>query len=145
MMKFGLGMKRIRARRDLAPDIKAGALDGMARFMQLFNAVEQWPPKAAAHVFELAEVALNTGLRVGLSPSEIEDLRKEMRRGHSQPGGKESGRIRGEKAEQWKKWVTDNAPPMRANHPTRVGRPRREAHRAGQSQPRDFTYQIEIA
>ena len=77
MMKFGLCMKRIRTRPDLAPDIKAGADNDTARFVELFNAAKQWPPKAAAHVFELAEVALNTGLRVGAGPEEAEKISKE--------------------------------------------------------------------
>jgi hypothetical protein len=79
MIKFALCMKRILARPDLAPDIKTGAEDNLGRFMELFDATKRWHRKAAAHAFELAEAALNTGLRVGAGPEEAERIIRQAR------------------------------------------------------------------
>jgi hypothetical protein len=77
MMKFGLCMKRIRARPDLAPDTEAKAIEDTATFLALFDKLQKWPREYATDAFDLAMVTLHTGLRVGVGPEEAEKILRE--------------------------------------------------------------------
>jgi hypothetical protein len=57
-------------------------------------------------------------LTARLKPQEVEELRREAKSELGRPGGKASTKTRREKAEQWKTWVTDNAPKIRATYPS---------------------------
>ncbi len=72
---FDKCMQRALDRPDLTPDRKTNAKEDAATFIACFDAAKQWPfPKFATHAFEMATLALFTGLRAGLSLSEIEGL-----------------------------------------------------------------------
>lgn len=78
---FDQCMKRVLARPDLSPDRKTNAKEDADDFTSLFNAARQWQVrKLAAHAFEMATLALFTGLRAGLSPKEVENLRVDFAR-----------------------------------------------------------------
>jgi hypothetical protein len=74
---FDQCMKRVLARPDVAADRKTNAMEDAAYFTAFFNAAKQWPPKLAAHAFEMATLALFTGLRAGLNQQEAENFIKE--------------------------------------------------------------------
>ena len=78
---FDQCMQRALARGDVTPDRKTNAKEDAANFIMFFEAAKQWPfPKLAAHAFEMATLALLTGLRAGLSPKEIARHESERQR-----------------------------------------------------------------
>jgi hypothetical protein len=74
---FDQCMQRVLARPDLAPDRKTNAMEDANDFTTFFDATKYWPPKLAAHAYEMTMLGLFTGLRVGLSPDEAEKFIKE--------------------------------------------------------------------
>jgi hypothetical protein len=78
---FNQCMKRVLARPDLSPDRKTNAMEDATSFKAFFDMATQWKvPKLAAHAFEMATLALFTGLRAGLNPKEVENLRVDFAR-----------------------------------------------------------------
>ena len=118
MAMFGQCMKRVLARPDLNAARKTNAQEDAAVFFAVLDELNQADPRSRELAVELAIRALFTGLRAGLSPREIEELQRDARSETGRPGGKASTKTRHEKAETWKKWVTDQAPSMRGKHPT---------------------------
>jgi hypothetical protein len=103
--------KRALARRDLSPDRKTNAREDWDDFMTFFNAAKQWPvPKLAAHAFEMTTLGIFAGLRAGLSPVEVEELRAKFRVEHQQKAGEESGASRRDTL--WRKFAKEAAPRM---------------------------------
>jgi hypothetical protein len=78
---FNHCMTRVLARPDLSPDRKTNAMEDAESFRAFFDMATQWKvPKLAAHAFEMATLALFTGLRAGLNPKEVENLRVDFAR-----------------------------------------------------------------
>jgi hypothetical protein len=76
---FDQCMKRALARPDLSPDRKTNAREDWEDFMAFFNAAKQWQvPKLAAHAFEMTMLGIFAGLRAGLNPVEIDELREKF-------------------------------------------------------------------
>ena len=98
--------KRALARPDLSPDRKTNAREDADDFWAFFNATKQWPvPKLAAHTFEMTTLGLFTGLRAGLNPVEIDELRakflSERQREVAEKG------VEDRRNKEWRKFAKD--------------------------------------
>jgi hypothetical protein len=103
---FDQCMKRALARSDLSPDRKTNAREDADDFTAFFNGAKQWQvPKLAAHAFEMATLALLTGLRAGPNPAEIDDLRarflSERQRKVAEKG------VEDRRNKEWRKFAKD--------------------------------------
>jgi hypothetical protein len=78
---FDQCMKRGLARPDLTPDRKTNAMEDAADFMAMFDELAK-VPKLGALAFAFATSALFTGLRAGLSPVEVDELRAKFMSEH---------------------------------------------------------------
>jgi hypothetical protein len=94
---FDQCMKRVLARPDLTPDRRTNAMEDEATFMAFFDAAKQWPPKLAAHAFEMTTCALFTGMRAGLNQNEVDKLRQHIFVETGRKGGMASKEIREER------------------------------------------------
>jgi hypothetical protein len=105
---FDQCMKRVLARPDLSPDRKTNAREDADDFTAFFNAAKHWQvPKLAAHAFEMATLALFTGLRASLSPVEIDELRAKFLSERQQKVAEKGGEVRRNKP--WRKFAKDEA------------------------------------
>jgi hypothetical protein len=105
---FDQCMERVLARPDLSPDRKTNAIEDAAVFTACFDLAKRWQvPKLAAHAFEMATRALFTGLRAGLSPVEIEDLRARFFSERQRSVAEKGGENRRDK--EWRKFAKDEA------------------------------------
>jgi hypothetical protein len=85
--------------------------DRCSEFIALFD-------EASPAAIRLAVAVQDMALDAGLGPDEVERIRSETRKQHGEPGAKARSKTRREKADTWKKWVTENAPKTRADYPT---------------------------
>jgi hypothetical protein len=105
---FDQCMKRVLARPDLSPDRKTNAKEDADDFWAFFNTTKRWPvPKLAAHTFEMTTLGLLTGLRAGLNPIEIDELRAKFLSESQREVAKKGGKTRRDK--EWRKFAKDEA------------------------------------
>jgi hypothetical protein len=105
---FDQCMKRVLARPDLSPDRKTNAREDADDFAAFFNAAKQWRvPKLAAHAFEMTTLGLFTGLRAGLNPVEIDELREKFL-SERQRNAAEKG-VEDRRNKEWRKFAKDEA------------------------------------
>ena len=105
---FDQCMKRVLARPDLSPDRKTNAREDSDDFWAFFNAAKQWPvPKLAAHAFEMTMLGIFTGLRAGLNPVEIDELRAKFM-SERQRKAAEKG-VEDRRNKEWRKFAKDEA------------------------------------
>jgi hypothetical protein len=102
-------MKRVFARPDLDGGRKANAQEDAAVAMAVFDEFQQADSRWRELAFELATRTLLTGLRVGLNPDEVENLRAEARSELGRKGGKASGPGRQAKRSLWTPHATELA------------------------------------
>ena len=102
-------MKRVFARPYLDGGRKANAQEDAAVVMEVLNRLQQVDPYARELAHELGTRTLFTGLRVGLSPDEVENLRAEARSELGRKGGKTSGPGRQAKRSLWTPHATELA------------------------------------
>jgi hypothetical protein len=107
MSMFGQCMERVLARPDLSAGRKTNAQEDAAGFYWVFDELKQVDSGVRALAFELATRALFTGLRVGLSPSEVEVFRAQFRTEDQRMRGVKSGESR--RAKDWRKFAKDAA------------------------------------
>jgi hypothetical protein len=98
--------ERALARPDLSPDRKINAREDWDDFMAFFNAAKQWQvPKLAAHAFEMTMLGIFAGLRAGLNPVEIDELRakflSERQRKVAEKG------VEDRRNKEWRKFAKD--------------------------------------
>ena len=105
---FDQCVKRVLARPDLSPDRKTNAREDADDFWAFFNAAKQWPvPKLAAHAFEMTMLGIFTGLRAGLNPVEIDELRAKFL-SERQRKAAEKG-VEDRRNKEWRKFAKDEA------------------------------------
>ncbi len=105
---FDQCMKRVLARPDLSPDRKTNAREDADDFWAFFNAAKQWQvPKLAAHAFEMTMLGIFTGLRAGLNPVEIDELREKFM-SERQRKAAEKG-VEDRRNKEWRKFAKDEA------------------------------------
>jgi hypothetical protein len=107
MSMFGQCMERVLARPDLSAGRKTNAREDAAGFYWVFDELKEEDPRVRGLANELATRALFTGLRVGLSPGEVEELRAQLRTEHQRKAGAKSGERRRDK--DWRKFAKDAA------------------------------------
>jgi hypothetical protein len=116
MSMFGQCMERVLSRPDLSEGRKTNAREDAAGFYWVFDELKQVDSGVRALAFELATRALFTGLRVGLSPGEVEELRAQFRTEDQRMRGVKSGESRRDK--DWRKFAKDAAPRIHTANPT---------------------------
>jgi hypothetical protein len=105
---FDQCIKRGLARPDLSPGRKTNAMEDAADFMRFFDAAKQWPlPKLATHAFEMALRALFIGMRAGLSPGEVDELRAKIMSEHQRNIAVQGGERRRDKP--WRQYAKQHA------------------------------------
>jgi hypothetical protein len=114
---FDQCMKRVLARPDLSPDRKTNAREDADDFWAFFNAAKQWPvPKLAAHAFEMTILGIFTGLRAGLNPVEIDELREKFM-SERQRKAAEKG-VEDRRNKEWRKFAKDEALRLHSVNPS---------------------------
>jgi len=97
-LMFRASLDKVLGRADIKENIKAKVRADADRFWALLERLQETPPALlpCEAIIEFAGIALLTGLQVGLSPDEIDALRRRDRSDFSRGGGKESGKSRRE-------------------------------------------------
>lgn len=90
---FKASLDKVLARADVKETSKEEARSDAGRFLASLERLQKEPPASLsiAEILDFASVALLTGLQAGLSPDEIDALRKRDRSDFSRRGGKKSG------------------------------------------------------